>query len=220
MISKYLLYLFFIFGSILNANFFDEEDFFNEEDFYDKNLTWKDSIHSNMPLIKKPFWSEDGIFRKLNLAPETRYEELILRKDMMQWHQRIAIVNIGLMSYQYYLGKEIDQNNAYQILGSDTYNEYKSRHKNLGYTTYTLYMTSAGLSIFSPPALKYDKNLSSMKLHRYLAAIHFTGMFVQPWLGYQANNHPDSDKYMDMHRKTGDVVFASYLLSFLLTLIP
>ena len=82
-------------------------------------------------------------------------------------------------------------------------------------------MTSAGLSLFSPPALKYDKNLSSMKLHRYLSIIHFTGMSIQPWLGYQASNNPDDyDKYMDMHRETGEIVLASYVLAFLLTLLP
>ena len=60
-----------------------------------------------------------------------------------------------------------------------------------------------------------------MKLHRYLSLIHFTGMSIQPWLGYQASNNPnDYDKYMDMHRKTGEVVLASYAIAFLLTLLP
>ena len=211
---KYYLIVSFLILSSLRAQFFDERD------FIDNNFTWKDSLPENMPLIKKLFWSENGIIRKLDLAPASRYDELILRKDMMQWHQRIALINIGLMSYQYYLGKEIDQNNAYQVLGADKYDEYKSMHKNLGYTTYTLYMTSAGLSLFSPPALRYDKNLSSMKLHRYLAIIHFAGMSIQPWLGYQASNNPDEyDRYMDMHRKTGEIVFSSYLIAFLLTLL-
>ena len=78
------------------------------------------------------------------------------------------------------------------------------------------------LSIFSPPALKYDKKLSSMKLHRYLAVIHFTAMSVQPWLGYKLANCSGNDEcgdYLDMHRKTGGVLFTSYFLAFLLTLI-
>ena len=199
--------------SILKAQFFDERDFLQS------NLTWKDSIPQNMPLIKKPFWSEDGLFRKLDWAPNSRYEELIVRKNMMQWHQKIALLNLGIMSYQYYLGEEIDQNGAYSILGQDKYNHYKSMHKSLGYTSYTLYMTSAGLSVFSPPALKYDKKISSMKLHRYLALILFAGMSVQPWLGYQAATGNDYDKYMDRHRKVGEVVYISYFLSFLLTLM-
>ena len=192
--------------SLLNAQFFDERD------FIDNDLTWKDSLPQNIPLIKKPFWSENGIFRKLDLAPKSRYDELLLRKDMMQWHQKLALINLGLMSYQYYIGKEMDDGDY----------KYQSMHKKLGYTTYTLYMTSAGLSIFSPPALKYDKKLSSMKLHRYLAVIHFTAMSVQPWLGYKLANCSGNDEcgdYLDMHRKTGGVLFTSYFLAFLLTLI-
>ena len=60
-----------------------------------------------------------------------------------------------------------------------------------------------------------------MKLHRYLALIHFAGMSVQPWLGYQTATATGNDynKYMDKHRKVGEVVYISYFLSFLLTLM-
>ena len=196
----------------MNAQFFDERDFLKSE------LTWKDSIPENMPLIKKPFWAEKGLFRKFNLAPKSRYEELIVRKRMMQWHQKLSLVNLGLMSYQYYLGKEMDEGNV----SGDEYLNYQSMHKKLGYTTFTLYMTSAGLSIFSPPALKYDKKISSMKIHRYLALIHFAGMSMQPWLGYQSSNSchaSDYNKYMNKHRQVGEIVYISYFLSFLLTLM-
>ncbi len=213
-LNKVLLITFLFSLSTLNADFFDERDF-----LINNQLTLEDSIPKNMPLIKKVFWDKDGLFRKWNIAPESRYNELELRRNMMQWHQKIALVNLALMSYQYYLGKEIDQDRAPLVLGIDKYNDYKDRHKTLGYTTYTIYMTSAGLSIFSPPALKYDKNLSPMKLHRYLALVHFTGMFVQPWLGYQIANGGDSDYYENLHRKTGEIVFSSYLISFLLTLL-
>ena len=195
--------------SVLAAQFFDERDFLKSE------LSWEDSIPQNMPFIKKPFWSKDGLFRKLDLAPKSRHQELTLRKDMMQWHQKISLLNLGLMSYQYYIGKEMDKGN---VAGNE-YTNYQSIHKKLGYTSFTLYMTSAGLSIFSPPSLKYDKKMSSMKLHRYLALIHFAGMSVQPWFGYQVATGNDYDKYMDKHRKVGEIVYISYLLSFLLTLM-
>ncbi len=214
--KKYYIFFCFLVFAFPSDDFFDDIDFSFDSP---SDLTWKDSIPSNMPLIKKPFWSENGIFRKTELAPSSRYAELQLRSDMMQWHQKIALINIALMGYQYYLGKEIDQYRAPIVLGLDKYNDYKDRHKSLGYATYTLYMTSAGLSIFSPPSLEYDENLSPMKLHRYLALVHFVGMSVQPWLGYQSVNNPDDyDEYMDLHRKTGEVVFVTYLLSFLLTL--
>ena len=207
--NKLFLTVLVFLASSLNADFFDERDF-----VIANKLTLEDSIPKNMPLIKKAFWGKDGMFRKFNIAPKSRYDELVLRRNMMQLHQKLALVNLGIMSYQYYIGKKMDNNPL------EYKSEYEVLHKNLGYTTYTLYMTSAGLSLFSPPALKYDKNLSSMKLHRYLSIIHFSVMFVQPWLGYQASNNPNEyDNYMDMHRKTGEIVFSSYLIAFLLTLL-
>ena len=191
-------------------------DFFDDHEIQSNQLTWKDSLPSNLPIIKRPFWGENGIFRKYEIAPKSRLDELKLRKNMMQWHQRLALVNLGLMAYQVNIGKKVDEE------PSDYYDKYQQTHKYLGYTSFTIYMTSAGLSIFSPPALKYNKGITSMNLHRYLSIIHFTGMAIQPWLGYKSveNNYEHYDYYMDMHRDVGEVVFISYLLAFLLTLFP
>ena len=192
--------------SLLNAQFFDENSAYETLD----KLSLRDSLPSNMPLIKNIFWSERGLVRKFDLAPKSRLKELELRRSMMQLHQKTALVNLGLMSYQYYLGHNMDK-------------DYKNRsdlHKNLGYATFGLYMTSAGLSVLSPPALKYDKGVSSMNIHRLLSIIHFSGMIVQPFLGYQiANSSCHGDYYYDLHKDVGNIVFATYLLSFLVTLI-
>ena len=210
LMNKDLLFVLFFLVSFLYSDFFDD---------YQKStskLSWEDSIPCNMPIIKKPLWRENGLFRKYDMAPKSRLDELKLRKTMMQWHQKLALLNLGLMAYQVGIGKKIDEE------PNEYYDKYQQLHKNLGYTSFTIYMTSAGLSIFSPPALKYDKGLSSMKLHRYLSLIHFTGMAIQPWLGYKSveNNYENYDYYIDMHRDVGQVVFASYLFAFLLTLLP
>ena len=105
---------------------FPSDDFFNDIDFsFDSpsNLTWKDSIPDNMPLIKKPFWSENGLFRKMELAPTNRYDELLIRKDMMQWHQKLSLINLSFMGYQYYIGKKMDDNPARYK------DKYESLHK-------------------------------------------------------------------------------------------
>ena len=129
---------------------------------------------------------------------------------MLQLHQKTALVNLGLMSYQYYLGHEMDKD----------YENRSRLHKSLGYASFGLYMTSAGLSVFSPPALKYDKGVSSINIHRFLSVIHFSGMIMQPFLGYQiSNSNCHSDYYYELHKDVGNVVFVSYLLSFLVTLI-
>ena len=196
----------FLMVSFINAQFFEEEPDLTALE----KATLSDSIPNNMPLIKNIFWSDEGLLRRLDLAPKSRFKELELRRDMLQLHQKTALVNLGLMSYQYYLGHEMDK-------------EYENRsrlHKSLGYASFGLYMTSAGLSVFSPPALKYDKGVSSINIHRFLSVIHFSGMIMQPFLGYQiSNSNCHSDYYYELHKDVGNVVFVSYLLSFLVTLI-
>tara|TARA_B100000676_G_C17915101_1_gene752235 strand:- start:407 stop:1018 length:612 start_codon:yes stop_codon:yes gene_type:complete len=196
----------FLMVSFINAQFFDEEPDLTALE----KATLSDSIPNNMPLIKNIFWSDEGLLRRLDLAPKSRFKELELRRDMLQLHQKTALVNLGLMSYQYYLGHEMDKD----------YENRSRLHKSLGYASFGLYMTSAGLSVFSPPALKYDKGVSSINIHRFLSVIHFSGMIMQPFLGYQiSNSNCHSDYYYELHKDVGNVVFVSYLLSFLVTLI-
>ena len=196
----------FLMVSFINAQFFDEEPDLTALE----KATLSDSIPNNMPLIKNIFWSDEGLLRKLDLAPKSRFKELELRRDMLQLHQKTALVNLGLMSYQYYLGHEMDKD----------YENRSRLHKSLGYASFGLYMTSAGLSVFSPPALKYNKGVSSINIHRFLSVIHFSGMIMQPFLGYQiSNSNCHSDYYYELHKDVGNVVFVSYLLSFLVTLI-
>lgn len=196
----------FLMVSFINAQFFDEEPDLTALE----KATLSDSIPNNMPLIKNIFWSDEGLLRRLDLAPKSRFKELELRRDMLQLHQKTALVNLGLMSYQYYLGHEMDKD----------YENRSRLHKSLGYASFGLYMTSAGLSVFSPPALKYDKGVSSINIHRFLSVIHFSGMIMQPILGYQiSNSNCHSDYYYELHKDVGNVVFVSYLLSFLVTLI-
>ena len=196
----------FLMVSFINAQFFNEEPDLTALE----KATLSDSIPNNMPLIKNIFWSDEGLLRRLDLAPKSRFKELELRRDMLQLHQKTALVNLGLMSYQYYLGHEMDKD----------YENRSRLHKSLGYASFGLYMTSAGLSVFSPPALKYDKGVSSINIHRFLSVIHFSGMIMQPFLGYQiSNSNCHSDYYYELHKDVGNVVFVSYLLSFLVTLI-
>ena len=202
--NKFFIVFFIL--SILNAQFFDDEIEQNPS----LNLQLNDSLPKNMPFVKNILWSKNGLVRKLNIAPKSRLSELELRRNMMQLHQKSALINLGLMSYQYYLGYNMDKD----------YQNRSDLHRTLGYATFSIYMTSAGLSILSPPALKYDKGVSSMNIHRLLSIVHFSGMLLQPLLGYQtANSSCHSDYYYDLHKDVGNIVFATYLLSFLVTLI-
>ena len=60
-----------------------------------------------MPLSKKILWGENGVIRKMNLAPNSHLEELKLRSEMLQLHQKLGLLNVGLMGCQMYLGNKM-----------------------------------------------------------------------------------------------------------------
>ena len=172
-----------------------------------------DSLPANMPFSKKILWGENGLARKFNLAPESRAQEIKLRSEMLQLHQKLGLINLGLMGVQMYLGNSMydknDRNNA-------------SAHRYLGYSTFSIYMTTAGLQFFAPPAFRYSKGYSSIKVHRYLSYIHFAGMILTPISGYYvANNpNPNNTRPMELHKNITTITFSTYTLAFLMTLLP
>ena len=175
------------------------------------NYSIRDSLPSNMPLSKKILWGENGIIRKLNLAPDSRVEELKLRSNMLQLHQKLGLLNVGLMGIQMYLGSEMyDESNRSNA----------TAHRYLGYSSFSIYMTTAGLQLFSPPAFRYSKGYSSIKIHRYLSYVHFAGMMLIPVSGYYTANHPNDSKPMNLHRSITTITFSAYTLAFLMTLLP
>ena len=170
-----------------------------------------DSLPKNMPIAKKILWGQNGMMRKLNFAPNSRSEELKLRSKMLQLHQKLGLVNLGLMGIQMYLGSEMhnkgSRNNA-------------NTHRYLGYSTFSIYMTTAGLQLFAPPAFRYSKGYSSIKIHKYLSYVHFGGMLLIPITGYYTANYPNDPKPYRMHQNITTITFSSYTLAFLMTLLP
>jgi len=166
----------------------------------------------------KMLWGDSGILRKVNLAPTDLQSEMKLRKNMLQWHQRLGLLTLGAITYQFLSGKKQYSNNFDNFTS-----ERQKKHKLLGYTTYGLYLSTASLSLLAPPPRKQTKGISSIKIHKYLAIVHFSAMIAQPWLGYKAaksTNPEDYDKYIKLHNTLGTVTMLSFSLSFLTTLFP
>ena len=91
---------------------------------------------------------------------------------------------------------------------SDYWESHYDKHKAMGYFTYMTYMSTASMSFFSPPARKYDNNMSSIKFHRRMAALHFTAMMAQPFLAKKAvENGKRYNELMDAHLKAGTLAF-------------
>lgn len=223
-VTKILLILFVFLSALL----FAEGEHFNSLKYPVENFHINPSInqlaHSNflstdsLSFRAKLFWGEKGLFRRINLAPPDLKGEMRLRRNMLQWHQRLGLLTLGAITYQFLSGKKQYNNNF------ENFNTARQkRHKVLGYTTYGLYLSTASLSLLAPPSRKQSKGLSSTKIHKYLAIVHFTAMIVQPWLGYKAarsTNTDDYNKYIDLHNIAGTVTMISFSLSFLTTLFP
>ena len=169
------------------------------------------SLPKNMPLHTKILWGENGILRKVKVAPETRQKELQLRVKMLQLHQKIALGSLGGFFYQSYLGKQLVDGN---------YEDYHDLHSSMSKIVWSSYMASAALSYFAPPGMKYSKKLSSMKIHRLLSWVHFAGMASIPFLGYNIHNSSDYDKAVSLHQNVAYVTLFSMSLSALLTFLP
>ena len=171
------------------------------------------SLPKNMPLHTKILWGENGIIRKIKFAPETRQKELQLRVKMLQLHQKIALGSLGAFFYQSYLGKQLVDGN---------YDNY-DLHSKMSKVVWSAYMTSAGLSYFAPPGMRYTKKLSSMKVHRLLSRVHFAGMASIPWLGYNISNKSNTherDKAIKLHQNVAYTTLFTMSFSALLSLLP
>ena len=174
------------------------------QESYDSRFTPPEiGLPENMPYVKSLIWGKEGAFRKLNIGPESRIEELQLRRKMLQAHQWLGIITLAGLAYQYDVGKKL-----YDGDDSDYWDSHYDKHKAMGYFTYMTYMSTSSLSIFSPPARKYDNNINSIRFHRRMAALHFTAMVAQPFLAKKAvENGKRYNELMDAHLKAGTVAF-------------
>ena len=202
--------LFFLFILQLSLLFSQDDTIIDEEN----------SIYilpDNMPLQTKLLWSENGLLRKTKLFNVDRPKELILRKRMLQLHQKLALGTLGLLFAQGYLGSKLEN-------AGSNYSELSDNHALLGKIAIGSYFTSAMLSYTAPPAIRYNKKIDSIRIHRWLSIIHFSGMIALPYLGKRVSN-PNKynityDQALKIHRNTAILTISSITLSAILTFLP
>ena len=202
--------LFFLFILQLSLLFSQDDTIIDEEN----------SIYilpDNMPLQTKLLWSENGLLRKTKLFNVDRPKELILRKRMLQLHQKLALGTLGLLFAQGYLGSKLEN-------AGSNYSELSDNHALLGKIALGSYFTSAMLSYTAPPAIRYNKKIDSIRIHRWLSIIHFSGMIALPYLGKRVSN-PNKyniayDQALKIHRNTAILTISSITLSAIMTFLP
>ena len=167
------------------------EGLFDEEQIVTETL-----LPEKMIFTQSLLWGKKGLFRKTGiskLSVEQREKELKDRNIMLKSHQIIGYLTLAGMIAQ-------------GIMGGRLYNgesQLYDTHKKLGEIVTIAYFTGAGMSLFTPPPLvrKKVKGFNSIKAHKLLAYIHFSGMIA-------TNAWSDSDK--DLHKYAAYTTFASY----------
>ena len=174
-------------------------------------------LPDNMPLQTKLLWSQNGLLRKTKLFNVDRPRELILRKKMLQLHQKLALGTLGLLFAQGYLGSKLEN-------AGPNYSKISDNHALLGNIAIGSYFTSAMLSYTAPPAIRYNKKVDSIRIHRWLSIIHFSGMIALPYLGKRVSNpgkyNVAYDDALTLHRNTAIITISSMTLSALITFLP
>ena len=192
--EKIIIFTFFIFLSLhwqedklLLESLFDKEEIQESEKLLPERMVFTQSI----------LWGKNGIFRKTRISKlnkEQRVKELKVRKIMLKSHQIIGYLTLAGMITQGILGGKL-----YNNWERDLYNT----HKTVGNIVTASYFTGAGLSLFAPPPLINRKveGFNSIKAHKILATIHFSGMMATNYF---------SKKNTDFHKYSAYTTFASY----------
>jgi len=155
-------------------------------------------LPKKMLLTQRIFWGEHGLMRPISpLTNINREKELKLRRGMLVAHQVLGFATLGGMIGQGIVGAKL-----YNATGQN-YRNLKDIHEGLAAAVNITYSTTAFMSLFTPPPLiNRDKKLSSIRLHKWLAIIHMSGMIATNLLADSGNKQ--------LHRAAAYTTFASF----------
>lgn len=160
-------------------------------------------VPKKMLLTQRAIWGEKGLIRPIMpLTPTNREKELKLRRGMLVAHQILGFATLGGM-----VGQGITGTKLYNANGGRN-NNVGDLHENLAIAVNVTYGATAFMSLFTPPPLiNRDKKLSAIRLHKWLAVVHLSGMVATNVLAGMAE---DNAKYKKLHRAAAFTTFASF----------
>jgi hypothetical protein len=167
----------------------------------------KDSVKllpNKFPVTQRLLWGKKGLMRNFSefeLTPAKRQNELKIRRTMLVAHQAMGLVTLGTMIAQ-------------GIVGQRLYNGDRSLrdlHEGLAGGVNICYFTTASLALFAPPKMLDErKGYSSIKLHKALAIVHFSGMVATNILASQLEGNPGLRAW---HRAAAFTTFGAFAAS-------
>lgn len=187
---------FFILCLIFQGVFAQERDALLQGLFEDEMSIEQQVLPQKMIFTQSVLWGKNGLFRKIGISKLSiaqRQKELKVRNVMLKTHQIIGYLTLAGMVAQGIMGGRL-YNGDYELYDA---------HKTMGEWVTASYFTGAGLSLFAPPPLvrKKTKGFNSIKAHKWLAYIHFSGMIA-------TNAWSKEDR--DWHKYAAYTTFASY----------
>ncbi len=190
--KKIIFFTFFIF----QLAYAQDRDLLLDGLFEEEMTMEEQLLPQKMIFTQSLLWGKSGLFRKIGvskLSVEQREKELKVRNVMLKSHQILGYLTLGGMVAQGIMGGKL-YNGEYEL--------YET-HKKLGRWVTASYFTGAGLSLFAPPPLVRNrvKGLNSIKAHKLLAYVHFSGMIA-------TNAWSKEDK--DWHKYAAYTTFVSY----------
>ena len=190
--KKIIFLSLFIFQVVLSQ----ERDALLESLFVEEMTMEEQLLPQKMIFTQSLLWGKKGLFRKTGISKlslEQREKELKVRNVMLKSHQIIGYLTLAGMVAQGIMGGKL-YNGDYELYDA---------HKTLGEWVTVSYFTGAGLSLFAPPPLvrKKVKGFNSIKAHKWLAYVHFSGMIA-------TNAWSKEDR--DWHKYAAYTTFASY----------
>jgi hypothetical protein len=125
---------------------------------------------------------------------------------MLITHQIMGMLTMGGMIAQGFVGAKL-----YNATGTSNYRSIKNTHEALATAVEIGYFSTAALSLFAPPKMLNErKGYSSIKLHKGLAMIHFTGMITTMILAGELEHNPGLKPW---HRAAAYTTFGAFAAS-------
>ena len=167
----------------------------------DTSQVKQDLFPQKMLFTQRWAWGEHGFMRRgVTVTPEIRENDMRIRRKMLIAHQVL-----GLVTMAGFVGQA--------IVGPQLYTEPHNRnlrnlHEELALTVNTSYSLTAIMSLFAPPPMiNRDKGITSIRLHKWLAIAHLTGMLATNILASELEGNTSIRPY---HRAAAYITFASY----------
>lgn len=174
----------------------------------DSTTTAEPLLPRKMIFTQRAFWGPKGLLRTMNIAPltpEGRVKELKVRRTMLVAHQIGGFVTLAGFVAQGILGGKL-----YSAKGQE-YVDLKRWHERTAGIINVTYGTTLALSLTTPPPIVgARRGFTTIKLHKYLAILHLTGMVATNVLAHMIDQHPD---LKPVHRAAAYTTFGAYAVS-------